>query len=134
MEKQTKILLGIGAIIAVYLILKPKKAVTSGVAVVPSEEKPQPKVTGGYACPDGTIDYDYTPNGVMSPCVGHKGETPATLRAKAEIDSFRTSPTAGVPLYDAAAEEEAKRKEEEAILKMGGIFGTNSYRSNFLWQ
>jgi hypothetical protein len=71
MEKQTKILLGIGVVIAAYLILKPKMAVTSGVAVVPSEEKPQPKVTGGYACPDGTIDYNYTDRGDSSPCVGH---------------------------------------------------------------
>jgi len=75
MEKNTKILIGVGAVIAAYLILKPKKAVTSGVAVVPSEEKPQPKVTGGYPCPDGTIDYDYTDNGVMSPCVGHKSSS-----------------------------------------------------------
>jgi hypothetical protein len=79
MDKNTKILLGVGAVIAAYLILKPKKVVTSGVAVVPSEEKPQPKVTGGYACPDGTIDYNYTPNGVMSPCVGHNGRTPDTI-------------------------------------------------------
>jgi hypothetical protein len=80
MEKQTKILLGIGAAIALYLILKPKKAVTSAVAVVPSEEKPQPKVTGGYPCPDGTIDYDYTDNGVMSPCVGNKSPLDALNR------------------------------------------------------
>ena len=73
MEKNTKILLGVGAVIAAYLILKPKKAVTSTAI---KEEKPQPKVTGGYPCPDGTIDYNYTDNGVMSPCVGHKGGTP----------------------------------------------------------
>jgi len=30
MEKQTKILLGVGAVIAAYLILKPKKAQTDG--------------------------------------------------------------------------------------------------------
>jgi hypothetical protein len=69
MEKNTKILLGVGAVIAAYLILKPKKAVTSTAI---KEEKPQPKVTGGYPCPDGTIDYNYTDNGAMSPCVGHK--------------------------------------------------------------
>ena len=74
MEKQTKILLGVGAVIAAYLILKPKKSVTSTAI---KEEKPQPKVTGGYPCPDGTIDYNYTDNGVMSPCVGHKGENPS---------------------------------------------------------
>lgn len=79
MEKQTKILIGVGAVIAAYLILKPKKAIKSGVAVVPSEEKPQPKVTGGYACPDGTIDYNYTNDGFMSPCVGHNGRTPNTI-------------------------------------------------------
>ena len=36
MEKQTKILLGIGAIIAVYLILKPKK-VLAAAPISPSE-------------------------------------------------------------------------------------------------
>ena len=66
MEKQTKILLGVGAIIAAYLILKPKKAVAPTPAPIVDN-----KVTGGYPCPDGTIDYNYTDTGFMSPCVGH---------------------------------------------------------------
>ena len=43
MEKQTKILLGVGAVIAAYLILKPKKA-TAQTGVVTSNTK---------VCPEG---------------------------------------------------------------------------------
>lgn len=77
MERNTKILLGVGVVIAAYLILKPKKAVTSTTI---TEEKPQPKVTGGYPCPDGSIDYNYTDSGARSPCVGHKSPLDALNR------------------------------------------------------
>lgn len=75
MENKTRniILLGIVGVVA-YLIIKDKKAkaktAASSNSITPSTNTP--KVIGGYACPDGTIDYNYTPNGDASPCVGHQ--------------------------------------------------------------
>ena len=54
MEKQTKILLGVGAVIAAYLILKPKKAVAAA-PISPSEQLvPIPQVieSGTYDKPN----------------------------------------------------------------------------------
>jgi len=58
MEKQTKILLGLGAVIAAYLILKPKKA----VAAAKTEKYPNdfPDISkiislGLVRCGDGTM-------------------------------------------------------------------------------
>lgn len=43
-------------------------------------------------------------------------------------------PTIEAPTNEAAAANEAaKRKQEEVLLKMGGIFGTTTSRSNMLW-
>ena len=75
MDNKTRniILLGIAGV-AIYLFLKSKKASASNSVTSNSTEPPQstPKVTGGYPCPDGTIDYFYKPDGFMSPCVGHQ--------------------------------------------------------------
>jgi hypothetical protein len=48
MEKQTKILIGVGAVIAAYLILKPKKA----VAAAPMVPIPQVIESGTYDKPN----------------------------------------------------------------------------------
>jgi UDP-N-acetylmuramyl pentapeptide synthase len=69
MEKNTKILLGLGAVIAAYLILKPKKAVVTPVtttimetgASLPIISTEQPIVSlldkskAFVLCPDGTF-------------------------------------------------------------------------------
>jgi len=53
MEKQTKILLGVGAVIAAYLILKPKKAMAQ-TTLVSLKKPPTPN--------DGSSnEYDYIP-------------------------------------------------------------------------
>jgi hypothetical protein len=68
MEKQTKILLGLGAVIAAYLILKPKNAVAqTSVANAPTPENPAKdgifdadfnvNTTNDYLCPDGYERY-----------------------------------------------------------------------------
>lgn len=66
MEKNTKILLGIGAAIAAYLILKPKKETQK---VVESNQKPENDRLHG-SCPQG---YTYNslagclPNSILNP-------------------------------------------------------------------
>jgi len=61
MEKQTKILLGVGAIIAAYLILKPKKAVAQ-TELVSLKKSPTPN--------DGSSnEYDYIPESPYMPQV-----------------------------------------------------------------
>ena len=65
MEKNTKILLGLGAVIAAYLILKPKKAAgQSDPRKAQSEEKDSifdadfnVNTTNDYLCPDGYVLY-----------------------------------------------------------------------------
>lgn len=58
MEKQTKILLGIGAAIAVYLILKPKKAAAAQTIVDKESSKKIETNEDEYICPSG---YKLTP-------------------------------------------------------------------------
>jgi len=69
MEKQTKILLGVGAVIAAYLILKPKKAAAqTSVAPTPAPA-PVPIVDNNRlsgTCPDG-----YTYNSLVG-CLPNK--------------------------------------------------------------
>jgi hypothetical protein len=53
MEKQTKILIGVGAVIAAYLILKPKKAVARSLGLVrcgdgTMQKKEDCATRGGY--------------------------------------------------------------------------------------
>ena len=57
MEKQTKILLGVGAVIAAYLILKPKKVVTQTAVVAQNTKK---------VCPEGQELVDVTC--IVAPC------------------------------------------------------------------
>lgn len=63
MEKQTKILLGVGAIIAAYLIFKPKKVVgqtymtPNTIEVTPSQSN-EDISNSAYRCPSG---YKLTP-------------------------------------------------------------------------
>ena len=57
MEKNTKILLGVGAVIAAYLILKPKK-VAAQTDVVSPPSNVQPSSNEDYRCPSG---YKLTP-------------------------------------------------------------------------
>jgi hypothetical protein len=66
MEKQTKILLGVGAAIAAYLILKPKKAVAQTVTPQPSNpvEVIQSGLLNNGTCPDG-----YTYNSSDGQCL-----------------------------------------------------------------
>jgi hypothetical protein len=53
MDKNTKILLGVGAVIAAYLILKPKKAVGQPVATTPTpiNKNVNDRLVGN--CPEG---------------------------------------------------------------------------------
>jgi hypothetical protein len=65
MEKQTKILLGLGAVIAAYIILKPKKAVAQ------TDSAPeQRKVNTPWNTQDG---YDPCANGFTYECAVSKG-------------------------------------------------------------
>ena len=50
MEKQTKILLGVGAVIAAYLILKPKKAMAQTDNTKNNTEKTKDCVVETYNC------------------------------------------------------------------------------------
>ena len=58
MEKQTKILLGVGAVIAAYLILKPKMAKASDDKPMPSKVGMPSSGEDEYICPSG---YELTP-------------------------------------------------------------------------
>ena len=93
MEKNTKILLGLGAVIAAYLILKPKKATQTDVVTstkkldieslerVPSQDDTPEMILGGtrrtYKDKDGVI-YKYTwtstypPHGTYTDTKGNK--------------------------------------------------------------
>ena len=55
MEKQTKILLGVGAVIAAYLILKPKKAVASTSVSQELTKIAEDLSLGLVRCGDGTM-------------------------------------------------------------------------------
>ena len=55
MEKQTKILLGVGAVIAAYLILKPKKAVASTSVSQELTKIAEELSLGLVRCGDGTM-------------------------------------------------------------------------------
>jgi len=68
MEKQTKILLGLGAVIAAYLILKPKKVDTSTqdtIAQIRMNVKSKVSPINGK-CPIGY--YKETINCIIAPC------------------------------------------------------------------
>jgi hypothetical protein len=64
MEKQTKILLGVGAVIAAYLILKPKK-VLAAAPISQSERK--------VNTPWNTEGYDPCANGFTYECAVSRG-------------------------------------------------------------
>ena len=57
MEKQTKILLGVGAVVAAYLILKPKKVSAQTSVVIQNTKK---------VCPEGQELVSMTC--IMAPC------------------------------------------------------------------
>jgi hypothetical protein len=64
MEKNTKILLGVGAAISLYLILKPKKAAGQSNST-PSPTDPKINTTDYIICPQGYVMYDKVVGGVV---------------------------------------------------------------------
>ena len=72
MEKQTKILLGVGAIIAAYLILKPKKMLAAA-PISPSEPIESAPEQRKVNTPWNTEGYDPCANGFTYECAVSRG-------------------------------------------------------------
>jgi hypothetical protein len=104
MEKQTKILLGVGAVIAAYLILKPKKVIGQTAVVMPTNGQTDGGYDGSGINPHGfyskdIVDMSQSDN-IGNNLYKYNGKTYSITRERLDYDYPNGMPAFGWKCVD----------------------------------
>jgi len=122
MEKNTKILLGVAAVVVAYLVLKPKKDKKVAANVCEGDFAVQ--------CNDGTCDIG---NGPIAPCTGNGGvKTQGTYKGDSGLGRLFT-PTPPKPDYITNVPDYITKfsKKTASMTGTGGFFTTEKQKVNY---